>query len=92
MLENIRLPLVSPYYLHDVIEALDVVKENQSCQKLISEAKDYLLLKDRRGELYCTRARPRRSSGNTTKTDTPYKSAQVYNVLRLHIIKLNVAC
>lgn len=63
VLENIRLPLVSPYYLHDVIEALDVVKENQSCQKLISEAKDYLLLKDRRGELYCTRARPRRSSG-----------------------------
>lgn len=94
MLENIRLPLVSPYYLHDVIEALDVVKENQSCQKLISEAKDYLLLKDRRGELYCTRARPRRSSGNCagTKTDTANKSARVYYVLRLIIIKLNVAC
>ncbi|XP_037648785.1 kelch-like protein 20 [Sebastes umbrosus] len=63
VLEHIRLPLISPYYLHDVIESLDVVKENQSCQKLISEAKDYLLLKDRRGELYCPRARPRRSTG-----------------------------
>ena len=63
VLEHIRLPLISPYYLHDVIESLDVVKENQACQKLISEAKDYLLLKDRRAELYCPRARPRRSTG-----------------------------
>ncbi|XP_003964679.2 kelch-like protein 20 [Takifugu rubripes] len=62
VLEHIRLPLISPYYLHDVIESLDVVKENPGCQKLISEAKDYLLLKDRRGELYCPRARPRRST------------------------------
>lgn len=66
VLEHIRLPLISPYYLHDVIESLDVVKENQSCQRLISEAKDYLLLKDRRGELYCPRARPRRSTGEPT--------------------------
>ncbi|XP_056143941.1 kelch-like protein diablo isoform X2 [Lampris incognitus] len=63
VLEHIRLPLVSPYYLHDVIESLDVVRENPGCQRLISEAKDYLLLKDRRGELYCHRARPRRSTG-----------------------------
>lgn len=63
VLEHIRLPLISPYYLHDLIESLDVVKENQACQKLISEAKDYLLLKDRRGELYSSRARPRRSTG-----------------------------
>ncbi|CAK6964753.1 kelch-like protein 20 [Scomber scombrus] len=63
VLEHIRLPLISPYYLHDVIESQDVVKENQGCQRLISEAKDYLLLKDRRGELYCPRARPRRSTG-----------------------------
>lgn len=63
VLEHIRLPLISPYYLHDVIESLDVVKDNPGCQKLILEAKDYLLLKDRRGELYCPRARPRRSTG-----------------------------
>nr|XP_020475518.1 kelch-like protein 20 isoform X2 [Monopterus albus] len=63
VLEHIRLPLISPYYLHDAIESLDVVKESQGCQRLISEAKDYLLLKDRRGELYCPRARPRRSTG-----------------------------
>ncbi|CAK6963685.1 kelch-like protein 20 [Scomber scombrus] len=44
--KHIRLHLISPYYLHDVIESQDVVKENQGCQRLISEAKDYLLLKD----------------------------------------------
>ncbi|XP_054615432.1 kelch-like protein 20 isoform X2 [Dunckerocampus dactyliophorus] len=63
VLEHVRLPLISPYYLHDVIESLDVVKENQGCQRLISEAKDYLLLKDRRRELFCPRTRPRRSTG-----------------------------
>lgn len=70
VLEHVRLPLISPYYLHDVIESLDVVKENQGCQRLISEAKDYLLLKDRRSELYCPRARPRRSTGECTSTCT----------------------
>lgn len=68
VLEHIRLSLISPYYLHDVIESLDVVKESQGCQKLISEAKDYLLLKDRRAELYSLRARPRRSTGKSTRT------------------------
>ncbi|XP_056437894.1 kelch-like protein diablo isoform X3 [Gadus chalcogrammus] len=63
VLEHIRLPLISPYYLHDVIESLDVVREDQGCQRLISEAKDYLLLQDRRGELQCPRTRPRSSTG-----------------------------
>lgn len=39
------------------------MKESIKCQKLISEAKDYLLLQDRRGELYSPRARPRRATG-----------------------------
>ncbi|TSK77144.1 Kelch-like protein 20 [Bagarius yarrelli] len=65
VLEHIRLPLISPYYIHDVIESLDVVKESRKCQELISEAKDYLLLQDRRGELYSPRARPRRAMGIT---------------------------
>ncbi|KTF89314.1 hypothetical protein cypCar_00018901 [Cyprinus carpio] len=57
------IQISSPYYIHDVIETLDVVKESIKCQKLISEAKDYLLLQDRRGELYSPRARPRRATG-----------------------------
>lgn len=86
VLENIRLPLISPYYLHDVIEALDVVKENQGCQKLISEAKDYLLLKDRRGELYCTRARPRRSSGDCIGKNTDiHKKKKIHQSLSVEV-------
>lgn len=60
------MPLISPYYIHDIIESLDVVKESLKCQRLISEAKDYMLLQDRRGELYGPRARPRRSTGSLT--------------------------
>ncbi|XP_066546115.1 kelch-like protein diablo isoform X2 [Amia ocellicauda] len=63
VLEHIRLPLISPYYIHDVIESLEVVRESLQCQRLISEAKDYLLLQDRRGELFGPRTRPRRSTG-----------------------------
>ncbi|XP_051570772.1 LOW QUALITY PROTEIN: ring canal kelch homolog [Myxocyprinus asiaticus] len=62
VLEHIKLPLISPYYIHHVIKTMDVVKESLKCQKLISEAKDYLLLQDRRGELY--RARPRQATGD----------------------------
>ena len=40
VLEHIRLPLISPSYLHTVVERLEeVVKDQQSCQRFISEAK-----------------------------------------------------
>lgn len=72
VLEHIRMPLISPYYIHDVIESLDVVRESLKCQRLISEAKDYMLLQDRRGELYGPRARPRRSTGTASLLLFPY--------------------
>ncbi|XP_067881949.1 kelch-like protein 20 isoform X3 [Heterodontus francisci] len=65
ILEHVRLPLISPYYIHDIIESLSIVQESLACQRLISEAKDYLLLQDRRGELFSSRTRPRRSTGST---------------------------
>ncbi|XP_039631374.1 kelch-like protein 3 [Polypterus senegalus] len=65
VLEHIRLPLISPYYIHDIIETQPVIKDSLPCQRLISEAKDYLLLQDRRGELYGPRTRPRRSTGTS---------------------------
>ncbi|XP_069491089.1 kelch-like protein 20 isoform X2 [Ambystoma mexicanum] len=61
--EHIRLPLISPYYIHDVIESQSVVKASLQCQRLISEAKDFLLLPDRRSELFGPRTRLRRSTG-----------------------------
>ncbi|XP_051878526.1 kelch-like protein 20 [Pristis pectinata] len=64
ILEHIRLPLISPYYIHDVIESQSIVQESLPCQRLIAEAKDYLLLQDRRGEIFGPRTRPRRSAGS----------------------------
>ncbi|XP_059834926.1 kelch-like protein 20 isoform X3 [Hypanus sabinus] len=63
ILEHVRLPLISPYYIHDVIEPQSVIHDSLPCQRLIAEAKDYLLLQDRRGEIFGPRTRPRRSTG-----------------------------
>ncbi|XP_043945581.1 kelch-like protein 20 isoform X1 [Protopterus annectens] len=63
VLEHVRLPLISPYYIHDTIESHSAIKESLECHRLISEAKDYLLLQDRRSELFGSRTRPRRSTG-----------------------------
>ncbi|XP_069761585.1 LOW QUALITY PROTEIN: kelch-like protein 3 [Narcine bancroftii] len=65
ILEHIRLPLISPYYMHDIIEAQSIVQDSLPCQRLITEAKNYLLLQDRRVELFGPRTRPRRSTGIT---------------------------
>ena len=60
VLEHIRLPLISPSYLHTVVESLDVVKEQQDCQRFISEAK---------GEQpYSNTAGPRRTTGTLLNT------------------------
>ncbi|XP_029441733.1 kelch-like protein 17 isoform X3 [Rhinatrema bivittatum] len=63
--EHIRLPLISPYYIHDVIEPHGVVQGSPPCQRLVSEAKDFLLLQDRRNEFFGPRTRPRRSTGTS---------------------------
>ena len=40
VLPHIRLALISPSYLQDVMESQDVVKESQACQRIISEARE----------------------------------------------------
>ncbi|XP_078467222.1 kelch-like protein 24 isoform X1 [Lampetra fluviatilis] len=63
--ELVRFPLMSPYYIHDVVEKQSLISESAICQRLVSEAKDFMLLQDRRGELVSPRTRPRYSSGIT---------------------------
>nr|XP_033771756.1 kelch-like protein diablo isoform X3 [Geotrypetes seraphini] len=63
--ELIRLPLISPYYIHDVIEPHSVILGSPPCQRLLSEAKDFLLLQDRRNEFFGPRTRPRKSTGTS---------------------------
>ena len=63
ILSHVRLPLLSPYFLHDVVEKCSVVKTSPECQSLVEEAKLYHLLPDRRNALSNERTRPRRNAG-----------------------------
>ena len=63
IMEHVRLPLLTPYFLHDVVAKETVIVESQSCGLLLEEAKTYHLLLDRRMELRSPRSRPRKASG-----------------------------
>ncbi|KAG8177186.1 hypothetical protein JTE90_015794 [Oedothorax gibbosus] len=61
VLEQVRLPLLSPYYLHDWVAGVPAVSTSTQCQKLLEEARLYHLLPDRRH--HTPRTRPRASFG-----------------------------
>ena len=64
VLEHVRLPLLSPYFLHDCVEKHAIITDSEECRKLVEEAKTYHLLLDRRAEMRSPRTRPRKASGN----------------------------
>ena len=59
LMEHIRLPLVSPYYLVDVVENEALFNLSPRCKELLQEAQHYHLLPDRRQLLDNSRTRPR---------------------------------
>ena len=59
LMEHIRLPLVSPYYLVDVVENEELFNLSPRCKELLQEAQHYHLLPDRRQLLDNSRTRPR---------------------------------
>lgn len=63
VLEHIRLPLLTPYFIHDVVERTSAVSESPECRVLVEEARLYHLLPDRRSSVCCERTRARRSAG-----------------------------
>ncbi|XP_078612132.1 kelch-like protein 24 [Branchiostoma floridae x Branchiostoma japonicum] len=63
VLEQVRLPLLSPYHLLDCVDSHSVIQQSPPCRRLLEEAKSYQLLEDRRGEMFSPRTRPRRSTG-----------------------------
>ena len=63
MLEHIRLPLLTPYFIHDVVSRCPAVSESAECRMLVEEARLYHLLPDRRSTVSCERTRARRSAG-----------------------------
>lgn len=64
VLAHVRLPLVSPYFLHDLVEKNGVVSGSPECMRLVEEARLFHLLPDRRTDFgYSERYTPRRNAG-----------------------------
>ena len=61
MLEHIRLPQLSAYFLYDRVQNEQALKQCDISRALIQEALMYNLLKDRRNQTQNERTRSRRS-------------------------------
>nr|CAB3259722.1 kelch-like protein 2 [Phallusia mammillata] len=59
VLEHIRLPLVRPEYLLDVVQTDLLIKENKECEKFLDEARRFQLLVDQRPLMQSCRTQPR---------------------------------
>ena len=62
LLEQVRLCLLPPQYLSDRVLGEEIVHSNIVCRDLIDEAKDYMLMPERRKQLKSFRTAPRRCS------------------------------
>ena len=62
LLEYVRLPLLSPQYLSDRVLSEEIIRSNIVCRDLIDEAKDFMLMPERRKHLKSQRTLPRRCS------------------------------
>ena len=63
LLNMVRFPLMSPYYIADHVEKEKLVTSSSCCNSLLLEAKNYHLLPDRRHLLDNYRTRLRKSLG-----------------------------
>ncbi|XP_033098925.1 kelch-like protein 5 [Anneissia japonica] len=64
LLAHIRMPLLSPQFITDVIDNNALVRD-ESCQRLIMEAMKYHLLPERRPVMQSARTKPRKSTVGT---------------------------
>jgi len=62
LLKYVRLPLLSPQYLSDRVLSEEIIRSNIVCRDLIDEAKDFMLMPERRKHLKSERTLPRRCS------------------------------
>ena len=62
LLEQVRLCLLPPQYLSDRVLGEEIVHSNILCRDLIDEAKDYMLMPERRKQVKSFRTSPRRCS------------------------------
>ena len=57
IMEHVRLQLLTPYFLHDVVAQQAVIQTSEKCRVLLEEAKTYHLLQDRRPQLSSARSK-----------------------------------
>lgn len=90
LLKNVRLPLISPQYLCDKVSSDELIKSNLACRDLVDEAKDYLLMPERRCKLQSIRTKPRRCSeaacliyaiGGLTSSGEALSTVETYDTL-----------
>lgn len=65
VLQYVRLPLLSPYFLEDFVAPLCAVEQSAEAQSLLREARYYHELPNRRSEWTSPRCRLRKSSGKS---------------------------
>lgn len=87
ILKHVRLPLLKPEYLTDVVMAHHLIKNSLECRDLVDEAKDYYLLPERRN-INSPRTRPRSgyhiqgciyAVGGLTKLGDSMSTVEVYD-------------
>nr|XP_026694339.1 kelch-like protein 2 isoform X1 [Ciona intestinalis] len=61
ILEHVRLPLVQPQFLLDVVQSDSLIKDNKACERFLDEARRFQLLADQRPLMQTTRTQPRTS-------------------------------
>ncbi|KAF6035084.1 KLHL18 [Bugula neritina] len=59
LVAQVRLPLLTPHYLADVVGTEELIKSSLPCRDLLDEAKDFHLMPERRHHMNSSRTRPR---------------------------------
>lgn len=93
LMKELRLPMMSPAFLTEVVEAEDLIKKNHQCRDLIDEAKNYHLTVNRvipespRMMKYNLRMSPRKSTagvlfvvGGRGSSGDPFKSTECFDL------------
>ena len=60
VLQNVRLPLLSPKFLVGIVSVDPFIHNDEACRDLVDEAKNYLLLPQERPLMQGPRTKPRR--------------------------------
>ncbi|XP_067928140.1 kelch-like protein 18 isoform X1 [Watersipora subatra] len=91
IVKHVRLPLLKPQYLADVVGAEELIKHSLPCRDLLDAAKDYHLMPERRQQMNSVRNKPRCCTeiieyivavGGLTSSGDSVSTVEVFNPLQ----------